>query len=59
MQANWIGKSKGCEIDFEIFDSQKPINQTIKIFTTRPDTIFEQRFVQYHLVTNLHYNLKQ
>ena len=45
MQANWIGKSKGCEIDFEIFDSsKKPINQTIKIFTTRPDTIFGATF---------------
>tara|TARA_Y100000817_G_scaffold124208_1_gene97292 strand:+ start:519 stop:3095 length:2577 start_codon:yes stop_codon:yes gene_type:complete len=45
MQANWIGKSKGCEIDFEIFDSSKnPINQTIKIFTTRPDTIFGATF---------------
>ena len=36
MQKNWIGKSIGCEIDF-ISDFK---NTKIKIFTTRPDTIF-------------------
>ncbi len=34
-QRNWIGKSMGAEIDFEI----KNFTQKIKIFTTRPDTI--------------------
>lgn len=34
-QANWIGKSQGAEIDFEITGGQK-----VKVFTTRPDTIF-------------------
>ena len=38
MQKNWIGKSYGCEISFEIFSSK----DTINVFTTRPDTIFEQ-----------------
>ena len=38
MQKNWIGKSFGCEIDFKI-ESKLPIN-TIKCFTTRPDTLF-------------------
>ena len=35
MQKNWIGKSNGCEIDFEINDSK----DIIKVFTTRPDTL--------------------
>ena len=41
MQKNWIGKSYGCEIDFEIENSKKKIN----IFTTRPDTIFGASFI--------------
>ena len=36
MQKNWIGKSIGCEINF-VSDYK---NTKIKIFTTRPDTIF-------------------
>tara|TARA_B100002019_G_scaffold287410_1_gene299349 strand:- start:332 stop:2869 length:2538 start_codon:yes stop_codon:yes gene_type:complete len=43
MQQNWIGKSFGCEIDFEITGSQK-INK-IKCFTTRPDTLFGFSFL--------------
>ena len=41
MQKNWIGKSFGCEIDFQIYDN----NDKIKIFTTRPDTIFGASFL--------------
>ena len=41
MQKNWIGKSLGCEINFEI-DKKK---EKIKIFTTRPDTIFGASFI--------------
>ena len=41
MQKNWIGKSIGCEIDF-ISDFK---NTKIKIFTTRPDTIFGASFI--------------
>jgi leucyl-tRNA synthetase len=41
MQKNWIGKSYGCEIDFEI----KSINKKLRIFTTRPDTIFGATFI--------------
>ncbi len=40
MQKNWIGKSKGCEIDFELSEKEK-----LKIFTTRPDTIFGATFL--------------
>ena len=38
MQKNWIGKSFGCEIDFKV-KTKLPIN-SIKCFTTRPDTLF-------------------
>ncbi len=41
MQKNWIGKSIGCELDFKIED----INKTLRIFTTRPDTIFGASFI--------------
>ena len=43
MQKNWIGKSFGCEINFETDDNKKT-NQ-IKVFTTRPDTIFGASFI--------------
>ena len=41
MQKNWIGKSIGCELDFEIKDLKK----NLRIFTTRPDTIFGASFI--------------
>jgi len=41
MQKNWIGKSLGCEIDFKLGISDK----SIKVFTTRPDTIFGATFL--------------
>ena len=41
MQKNWIGKSIGAEIDFPLKDFDKKI----KIFTTRPDTIYGASFI--------------
>ncbi len=41
MQKNWIGKSIGCEIHFQIVDT----DEKIKVFTTRPDTIFGASFL--------------
>mgnify|MGYP001196660897 CR=1 FL=1 len=43
MQKNWIGKSFGCEINFEI-EGDLPI-KNIKCFTTRPDTLFGFSFL--------------
>jgi leucyl-tRNA synthetase len=43
MQKNWIGKSFGCEIDFKI-EGNLPVN-SIKCFTTRPDTLFGFSFL--------------
>ena len=39
MQKNWIGKSKGTEIEFETDDGR-----TLKAFTTRPDTLYGVTF---------------
>ena len=41
MQAEWIGKSFGAEIDFSVGNS----DQVIKVFTTRPDTLFGATFM--------------
>ncbi len=41
MQRNWIGKSKGAEVDFAI-DGHK---DKIRVFTTRPDTLFGATFM--------------
>jgi leucyl-tRNA synthetase len=53
MQRNWIGKSIGAEIDFKL----NRADQTIKIFTTRPDTIYGASFiaisVNHRIVSNL------
>ena len=43
MQKNWIGKSFGCEIEFEI-EGDLPV-KNIKCFTTRPDTLFGFSFL--------------
>jgi leucyl-tRNA synthetase len=50
MQRNWIGKSMGAEIDFQIEGS----GQKLRVYTTRPDTIFGATYMvvapEHHLV---------
>jgi leucyl-tRNA synthetase len=41
MQTNWIGKSAGAEIDFAIAG----YDETLRVYTTRPDTIFGVDFM--------------
>ena len=41
MQRNWIGKSYGAELTFEV----KDMDETIDVFTTRPDTLFGATFM--------------
>jgi leucyl-tRNA synthetase len=52
-QKNWIGKSEGAEIKFKIAGER----QSIKIFTTRPDTIFGATYIvlapEHKLIKNL------
>ncbi len=43
MQKNWIGKSFGCEVGFQIENSK--IVSEIRCFTTRPDTLFGSSFL--------------
>ncbi len=43
MQENWIGKSEGAEISFEL-EREGVQQREIKVFTTRPDTIFGVTF---------------
>jgi leucyl-tRNA synthetase len=40
MQRNWIGRSEGVEISFEV-----PSHQPVSIYTTRPDTLFGVTFL--------------
>ncbi len=40
-QKYWIGKSEGAEVDFQIKDSDK----ILRVFTTRPDTLFGVTFM--------------
>ncbi len=42
MQANWIGRSEGARIDFQV--AEKP-EEVISVFTTRPDTLFGVTFM--------------
>lgn len=48
MQRNWIGKSEGVEIQFEVSGITAPDSEEIlklSVFTTRPDTIFGVTFI--------------
>lgn len=44
MQRNWVGKSEGAEISFELA-SEGIEEKKIRVFTTRPDTIFGATFL--------------
>ena len=41
LQRNWIGRSQGAEIDFKIENG----DQQIRVFTTRPDTVYGGTFL--------------
>ena len=60
MQKNWIGKSFGCEIKFNIENSSAI--KDIKCFTTRPDTLFGLSFLAIsidHSISKLYSNNKE
>lgn len=45
MQANWIGRSEGAEVDFTLCDEAgEPTDTKITVFTTRADTLFGNTF---------------
>ncbi len=39
MQANWIGRSEGIQLDFEVADEAEQSLKTVSVYTTRPDTL--------------------
>jgi leucyl-tRNA synthetase len=39
-QKNWIGRSEGATVKFKIQNEDLKIKKEIKVFTTRPDTLF-------------------
>ena len=60
MQKNWIGKSYGCEINFQIEGSDKV--KEIKCYTTRPDTLFGFSFLALsvdHPLSKIYENEKE
>ncbi len=44
-QEEWIGRSEGAEIEFVLANPEGPVTPVIKVFTTRPDTIFGVTYV--------------
>ena len=42
MQTNWIGRSHGAEVDFPVVGLE---GETVRIYTTRPDTLFGATFM--------------
>jgi leucyl-tRNA synthetase len=53
MQSNWIGKSYGAEIDFLVHG----LEASLKVYTTRPDTVFGVDFMvvapEHHLIASI------
>ena len=59
-QRNWIGRSQGAVLDFEVKSQKSKVKNTdqkIKVFTTRPDTLFGATYMvlapEHKLVTEL------
>ncbi len=45
MQTNWIGKSEGAEISFDVKRQTSNVKHGLRVYTTRPDTIFGVDFM--------------
>ncbi|MBI2097115.1 MAG: leucine--tRNA ligase [Candidatus Sungbacteria bacterium] len=61
-QAAWIGKSEGAELEFPVVTSDKRQETSIKVFTTRPDTLFGATYMvlapEHPLIENLKLKIK-
>jgi leucyl-tRNA synthetase len=57
MQRNWIGKSEGAEVDFRLPARSASEGCNLRIFTTRPDTLFGATYMvlapEHHLVEQI------
>ena len=57
MQANWIGKSRGARVFWQLTDASGADRGKLEIFTTRPDTLYGASFAalspEHPLVTEL------
>ncbi len=56
MQRNWIGKSLGAEVDFKIDPDSLDTQANIRVYTTRPDTLFGATYMVLspeHALVNL------
>lgn len=60
-QRNWIGKSEGAEIDFKIKTGDSGQNLAVKVFTTRPDTLFGATYLvlapEHEIIENLKFKI--
>jgi leucyl-tRNA synthetase len=45
MQRNWLGKSKGARLKFQVLAYDDAKHKAIEVFTTRPDTLFGVQYV--------------
>ena len=45
MQKNWIGRSEGLRLSFDLVNVPKDVSPTVDVFTTRPDTLFGASFI--------------
>ena len=45
MQRNWIGRSEGAEVRFEIEATEDQSAESFTVFTTRPDTLYGATFI--------------
>jgi len=45
MQANWIGRSEGLSLRFELEPAPQTTDREIEVYTTRPDTLFGAKFL--------------
>lgn len=45
MQANWIGRSEGVNLDFQVADESDDTLKTLSVYTTRPDTLLGVTYV--------------
>ena len=57
MQRNWIGRSEGAEVDFALAGHRGEDIGRIRVFTTRPDTLFGATYMvlapEHHLVDQI------